>query len=145
MKIILTLIVIGLLTGFIANFFFAKRENDFSKIQIAENIWDIEVVSGLKERVKGLGGRVSLGKDSGMLFIFPESDFYGIWMKDMNFSIDIIWIDENLHVVDIKENATPESFPEVFKPESMSLYVLEINAGEAEKAKIKIGSEVKIF
>ena len=144
-KKILILLISGLLTGIILNFFFAQEKSDISRVQIGEKIWNVEVVSDLGDRVKGLGDRASLEKSEGMLFIFSKSDFHGIWMKEMNFSIDIIWIDENLKVVGIKNGARPESYPEVFRPEAPAFYVLEINAGEAEEAEIKIGDMVEIL
>jgi uncharacterized membrane protein (UPF0127 family) len=63
-------------------------------------------------------------------------------MKDMNFPIDIIWIDENMLVADISKNVAPESYPETFSPRSRVLYVFEINAGISDKEDIKIGDRV---
>src|SRR5690242_15708811 len=42
---------------------------------------------------QGLSGTASLPLDQGMLFIFPKDGTYAFWMKDMNYSLDIIWID----------------------------------------------------
>ncbi len=145
MRLILAFVLIGLLTGFIVNFFFADKDGDFSRITIENNTWNIEVAESLKDRIKGLSGRNNLKKDSGMLFIFSGSDFHSIWMKEMNFPIDIVWIDKNFKVVGLKNVAKPESYPEIFKPQSPARYVLEISAGEAKRAKIKIDSTVKIF
>lgn len=85
-----------------------------------------------KERTKGLSNRSSLPPKQGMLFIFDKDDRYGIWMKDMLFSIDIIWIDEEGNIVDIIEHATPESYPQVFAPEKPARYVLEVPSGFVE-------------
>ena len=38
-----------------------------------------------------------------MLFIFSQPDFYPFWMKDMKFPIDIIWLDENLQIINIEK------------------------------------------
>jgi len=77
-----------------------------------------------------------------MLFIFDNESLHGIWMKDMNFAIDILWIDEGYKVVDIKKDAKPESYPEVFIPEVPSKYVLEVNAGFLEENDIEIGDKI---
>lgn len=103
---------------------------------------NIEIADTETERNLGLSGRNSLATDVGLLFIFEKPQIAGIWMKDMKFPIDIVWIDENLRVIHIKENATPQSFPEIFIPSKNSLYVLEINAGFVEKNKIKVGDSV---
>jgi len=119
-----------------------SKTSTFSNQSILTNgelVVPVEIVDDIASRVRGLSGRESLPEDSGMLFVFSELDFHGIWMKDMNFSLDIIWFDENLRVVNIKREATPESYPTVFRPTTKSLYVLEVNTGFAEKAGIKIG------
>src|SRR3989344_8800209 len=50
---------------------------------------NIEVADTDPERVQGLSGRDGLEDNEGLLFVFGREDYYGIWMKDMNFPIDI--------------------------------------------------------
>jgi len=66
-------------------------------------------------------------------------------MKDMQFAIDILWIDENKKIVDITHNAVPESYPSIFQPNSPTKYVLEVNAGWAERNKIAFGENVEFL
>lgn len=112
------------------------------------------------ERTRGLGGRPSLGGREGMLFVFSESGRHGIWMKDMRFSLDIIWLrpartdarcaqngakkEVCLEVVDVREQVMPDTFPESFAPREEALYVLEINAGVAREMGIQRG-ETMLF
>ena len=103
----------------------------------------VMVVQDEDERMRGLSGRESLPPDSGMLFIFPESDRYGFWMKDTKFPIDIIWINDAWLVVDVTKNATPASFPTIFKPTTPVRYVLEMPAGFSEGNDITVGSFIK--
>lgn len=91
---------------------------------------------------KGLGGRLSLRKDFGMLFIFDHPDSYGFWMKDMNFSLDLFWISADWRIVTIKEDVSPLSYPEAFFPDAPARYVLETNAGFARAARVKVGDRV---
>jgi uncharacterized membrane protein (UPF0127 family) len=81
----------------------------------------------------------------GMLFIFPTPDQYAFWMKEMNFPIDILWVSTENKVVYIKENATPESYPELFSPEEDASVVLEVPSGDAKKYNFSIGQEVTIL
>ncbi|KKW21541.1 MAG: hypothetical protein A2W52_03260 [Candidatus Taylorbacteria bacterium RIFCSPHIGHO2_02_49_25] len=115
-----------------------------------------ELADTAEERALGLGKRKFLAEDEGMLFVFERSDTYGIWMKDMRFSIDIVWLSPAqtnancaphsaeaygcLVVVDVKEDARPESYPEAFFSREKASYVLEINGGLARKTGIRIGS-----
>ncbi len=91
---------------------------------------------------KGLGDRESLPMNEGMLFVFSTSQIYKFWMKDMLFSLDMIWIDENKQVIDITDNISPDTFPSSFQSSSPVKYVLEVNAGFAEKNNIKVGDNL---
>ena len=102
----------------------------------------VDVADSVKEIKTGLSGRTTLETGQGMLFIFDKPDFYGMWMKDMNFPIDIIWIDEKLQIVDIKIQVSQKSYPEIFRPAQKALYVIEVNAGFSELNNIKIGDKV---
>jgi hypothetical protein len=96
-----------------------------------------------EQRAQGLSGRQSLPAGQGMLFVFPQPETPGFWMKDMNFSIDIIWITAENVVAGVTENLTPESYPKMFYPPSPILYVLEVSAGFVKQHNIQKGDEVQ--
>ena len=54
-------------------------------------------------------------------------------MKDMNYAIDIIWVNEEGVVVHMAEGAAPESFPAMFVPEVPAKYVIETAEGFVAK------------
>lgn len=97
-----------------------------------------------KSRMVGLSNRRSLKEDTGMLFVFEEKDTYGFWMKNMNFPLDIIYLDGN-KVVDIKKNVQPADEnnpnPEVYTPKAPADKVLEVVAGVSDSLQIIEGSE----
>jgi len=109
-------------------------------VHIGEHAFYVEVADTAEARTRGLSGREMLSSQHGMLFIFDDVQRHAFWMKDMNFPIDIIWIDERWRVVDITYGARPDAFPEIFSPRVPVRYVLEVNAGEARD--IKIGDDV---
>lgn len=106
-------------------------------------------------RVRGLGEREALPKDVGMLFVFPESARHEFWMKGMQFSLDIVWLEETtpsqspllkrgrgkktLLVVDVKEDIATSTYPDSFTPLGKARYVLEINAGVVRETGIRVG------
>lgn len=97
------------------------------------------------DRTKGLSGRKSLDANQGMLFVFDKPDRYGFWMRDMLFPIDIIYIDTD-HVVYIIKNAPSGGQVQnlaIYRPDEPANYVLELNAGQADKLKIQKGTKVK--
>lgn len=77
-----------------------------------------------------------------MLFNFGENGRHCIWMKDMRFPLDIIWLNDQQQIVYVKENISPDTYPEQFCPETDSYYMIEINAGEYSKADAPLGDPV---
>lgn len=103
------------------------------------------VVDTTETRELGLSGRESMPADTGMLFVFEKPDLYEFWMKDMQFPIDIIWLDEKFKIVSIQSNVSPLTYPDTtFAPQENSLYVLETNALFAEQNNLKIGDTLEI-
>ncbi|MCA9348933.1 DUF192 domain-containing protein [Candidatus Saccharibacteria bacterium] len=98
------------------------------------------------ERSRGLSGRPTLDEESGMLFVFESENYYSFWMKDMNFPLDIIWMDSDFRIVDIVYNAPPAgSMPEVtYTSDKPAKYVLEINAGQAQARGYYLGNRLNI-
>lgn len=93
-------------------------------------------------RTKGLSGTESLPKGEAMLFVFETDGSQPIWMKDMNYSIDIVWLDEHKIVVDFEKNATPESYPtKTFSSRQPARYVIELPEGTIKEKSIRIGQQ----
>lgn len=103
---------------------------------------NVDVADTPEKKAQGLSGRIGMGEDEGMLFVYDAPGLYTFWMKDMLFSIDIIWINENYEIVDIAKNALPDSFLQTFQPQKPAQYVLEVNAGFSDRNNIQIGSRV---
>jgi hypothetical protein len=91
-------------------------------------------------QLKGLSGIEQLPSGYGLFFVFKEEGFHGIWMKDMKFPIDIIWMDKKLQVIDIKKDISPDTYPELFYPQTPALFVLEVEAGFSIKNNVKVGT-----
>jgi uncharacterized protein len=90
-------------------------------------------------RIQGLSGTMALPRDHGMLFVFNQSDIHGIWMRDMQYSLDIAWLDEEKRIIHLVSHVAPESYPAIFQPERPARYVLEVAAGTLESANISLG------
>jgi len=142
---LLPLIILLLVLGVgVLKFQEESREGDqemggATQFLIGDVIFDVEIVDTPEMRQQGLSGRKGLAPKTGMLFVFQEPDFHGIWMKGMQFPIDIIWLDEEFVVVDITPNVFPDSFPNIFYPRIPASYVLEVGAGVVEQEEIRIG------
>jgi hypothetical protein len=97
-----------------------------------------------EERIQGLSGRLKLEGADAMLFVFSEADYHGIWMKDMRFPIDLIWVGEDLKVINVEKNVTPDTFPRTFRPGRPAKYLFETNIHYADTFDIAPGDTVKL-
>lgn len=113
-------------------------------VSVGDTYIPVSIADTEATRELGLSGTTSLAKGSGKLFIFEQPSKYGFWMKDMNYSLDLVWIDATFHVVDITKNVSPESYPNVFYAKEPVLFVLEVNDGESEALKLIPGTTVTI-
>jgi hypothetical protein len=76
-----------------------------------------------------------------MLFVFESVVNSPFWMKDMIIPLDILFIDSQGYIVDIKEEQQPCSgnyCPPISSKESF-MYVLEVNSGFCEENGIEEG------
>ena len=136
-------IMVGIVYGFV---YIKNKEFLFGQVIINNKIINVELAKTSSQHIQGLSNRSSLDAYSGMLFIFADKQIRSFWMKEMEFPLDIIWILDN-KIVGIESNVPiPENInnlPSYLSPESVN-YVLEINAGFAEKNNIKIGDMVEL-
>jgi len=120
---------------------------DYKTVEIKINgcIINVEIADTAAKRAKGLSGRKSLAENSGMFFVFNRPDYYSFWMKDMNFSLDFIWINGN-EIVEITRNVKPEDYqpPNSLVPKNKIDKVLEVNAGVAQQNGIQEGDKLEL-
>jgi uncharacterized membrane protein (UPF0127 family) len=114
----------------------------FKVVHVGKAALTLEVADTEAQREQGLSGRASVAPADGMLFVFDADQRPAIWMKDMHFALDILWVNASGTVVMLKENVQPSSYPEVFRPEAPARYVIELPAGEAAQKGIAEGTIV---
>jgi len=135
-------LILGLVIIFGSIFLFFQRQIDLGSnakiVKINDTSIKVEIADTVESRAQGLSERKILRDGTGMLFIFDSSGQYGFWMKDMNFSIDIVWISESFEVIGIEHEVTPETFPTIFYPPGPVRYVLELPAGFSRNRGIDI-------
>ena len=125
-------------------FFFDRTVRHDIVITAPEGKIQTEVADTSMSRERGLSFRKNMQIGEGMLFIFDTPGKYGFWMKDMNFSLDIIWLDKEGRVVYLEDNVATSTYPGYFINGSQAKYVLELNAGSASKLGIYLGTKLII-
>lgn len=108
----------------------------------------VECVVSPEKLKQGLSGRKELKQGTGMLFIFADLIPHTMWMPNMNFPLDVVWLDEQLSVVHISYGLVPCE-PNGPCPSSSSvystLYAIEVNKGDAAALGFQIGQNLKVL
>ena len=106
----------------------------YTTVKIGNTKIKAEIADTSLKKIKGLMFRKNLPENEGMLFTFDKEDYHGIWMINMNFPIDIIWINKDKRVVDLAKNIRPSRLNfSTHKPKEKVFYVLEVNANFIER------------
>ena len=109
-------------------------------MRLGDATFTIRVARTDAERRQGLSGTAKLDDSQAMILAFPGDNRWGVWMKDMRYPIDIIWLNESKWVVDVRRNVKPESYPTTYRPGIDARYVVEVKAGAVDRHRITIGS-----
>ncbi len=121
-----------------------KTNGSTIQSKFGNKLYNLEIAKSEAEHVKGLSGRNKLPLNSGMLFVFNSPQIQCFWMKDMNFNLDILWLDSSKHIIFIKQNLPPSSYPNSYCSDIPAKYVVELNAGETQAHNIKLAQTVDL-
>ena len=121
-------------------------------IKLDDVVLEVQIADTDPRRTRGLMFQEQLPFDQGMLFVFDTMSRHSIWMLNMQFSLDIIWIDDNGKVVHIEKNIPPckTAVETVTCPSYKgggfdSQYVFEVTAGYVDKNNVSLDSVFEII
>lgn len=120
-------------------------------IKMDDMVLEVQIADTEPRRIQGLMFQEQLPMDQGMLFVFDMPGIYSLWMLNMQFALDMIWIDENGSVVHIETDVQPcitavetVTCPSRM-PDTQALYVLEVTSGFVEMFDITTESKMEII
>jgi len=103
----------------------------------------VEVVSTTSTRARGLMHRPRMSDQWGMLFVYPSPRHMSFWMQNTLIPLDMVFISADMKVDGVVKNATPlTEDPRELDKSVKSQFVLELNAGLADRYGIKAGDKV---
>ncbi len=123
-------------------------DRELVQITIGDTTLEVEAVTTPSSITQGLSGRSEIGSE-GMLFVMPDRRVVSFWMPDMQFDLDMVWIDGGT-IAGITSNV-PKPAPGQGRdalPSYSSIvpvtHVLEIPAGRASELGLLTGQTVQI-
>ncbi|WP_336056428.1 DUF192 domain-containing protein [Nitratireductor sp. CH_MIT9313-5] len=103
--------------------------------------FQIEVADEPLERQRGLMHREKMSDDRGMLFVFDNDGRRSFWMQNTPLPLDLLFISSSGRIEAI-EQGEPFSTASI-APDVTARFVLELNAGTAQKLGIEVGDQVE--
>ena len=146
MRIFLIVVVVAFALSFVGLRISQERLGK-GEAQFGETVVHVDIADSIPTQRRGLSNRESLPDGTGMVFLFNAPAKHAIWMKDMKFAIDIVWVRSG-KIVDIAPNVQPPATPDeplqTYLPRLESDTVIELPAGFAVEHGLKIGDPVEI-
>lgn len=105
--------------------------------------FDVYLALTYQQQKRGLMFVRNMPDSTGMLFVYPKTDYYSMWMKNTFISLDIAFAAENGTIVNIARHTEPQSLKSIGSERQVN-FVLELNAGVTDRLKIHPGSRLII-
>ena len=103
--------------------------------------FDIYIAETRAQQRRGLMFVRSMPATTGMLFIYSNPAYLSMWMKNTFISLDMLFVRADGTVASVARDTEPQSLRSVAAEEPV-LYVVELNAGTAERLGIEPGSRL---
>jgi len=100
----------------------------------------LEVVRDLHGLEQGLMFRTALPENTGMLFVFPQSDYYSMWMKDTPLNLSAAFLDEQGRIINIEEMRALST--DYHYPQRPARFVIEMQSRWFDLHHIQPGQQV---
>lgn len=111
------------------------------ELTISKHTLIAEVAGNDPDRMQGLMQRRMLPENRGMLFVFPNLAFHGMWMMNTYVPLSVAFIDDNGTIINI-EDMQPHT-RDSHNAKSPARYALEMNLGWFHKRGIKPGMKIE--
>ncbi len=94
-----------------------------------------------KAHEKGLMYKTELENNKGMIFIYEKPKELTFWMLNTYIPLDIIYLNNELEVVQFYENTKVDQTAELYPSNVPAKYVIEVNSGWAANQGLAIGDK----
>ena len=146
-KRVISLALLAVLLMSVSLFLASPKESDTIVVTFPSGAkLETEVADTPEKLLFGLAFREGLSPDMGMLYIFEETGTHRVNTRQYRIPVDMIWLDESRHVVQLLENVPPcgsDPCP-AYGPAAESVrYVIQTAAGFVRREHLPAGAELK--
>jgi uncharacterized membrane protein (UPF0127 family) len=105
-------------------------------------IFNLHIADSFFTRMRGLSRHKTLAHNDGLMIQFPFPFFWPIWMRGMQFPIDVLWLRHG-KIVDMCEALLPENPYRMHFPMCCADACVELNMGAIQNHQLSIGSLIE--
>lgn len=125
---------------------FAGTPAATSWVELRGHRYMVEIAKTDAQRARGLMFRDRMARNHGMLFIHDIKEPLAYWMKNTLIALDIFYFDSERRLVSVSKRTPPcdqgDACPP-YRSEGPALYVLELNAGLADRLHVQKGDRLR--
>jgi len=147
-KYIPIFILIIILIISVYHFFFNNPSLSSAKVNLKGHTYTLEIAKTVPQQTKGLMDRSSLCRNCGMIFVFGLDLPQVFWMKDTLIPLDMIFADHTGLIVNTitanPQPGVPDSQLKLYQSLKPAKFVIELNAGDANKLSLKPGDTIDL-
>ena len=127
----------------------ALHESDSVSVRLGSNNYTLELAETPDKIYKGMSGRDSIPRKTGMLFVMPKEDMQEFCIRDCKCNMDIIFVNEDNEVVGLdtmvverprnkmESEYVYENRLKKYSSDEPAKYVIEIPAGDITRLGLK--------
>jgi uncharacterized protein len=150
---IIAVVIIGILGLLFIPVSIKDKKIDFPKgtLRIDNNTIQVEIAESPAARQRWLTFREhSLPLDSAILLVYSKPDLYPLWLLNIQFNVDLMWVDEKGNIVYIVKDVPPcksslDAVQCTYKNTKPAKYILAATAGFIDYYNITNQSQVKLI
>jgi uncharacterized protein len=151
------MIIIAAVVGAIGiNLFPLKLKNkglEFAqgKVEINGDLINVEIAKSTAERQRWLMFRQEkIPLNSAMILVYDKPDLYSMWLLNIEYNLDLIWVDESGQIVYLVKDAPPckntlDPSSCTYKNTKAAKYVIAATSGFINRHKITMESKMTVI
>ena len=130
-----------------------NKQIDFAEgtIRIDDDVIKVEIAESRADKQRWLIFREEkLPLNSAMILIYEKPDLYAMWLLNIEYNLDLIWINENGNIVYMVKDAAPckntlDSASCTYKNTKAAKYVIAATSGFINRHKITMESKMTVI
>lgn len=111
-------------------------------LRLSDGIFRARIATDENDRQKAIPSTTKLDNNQAVLLAFPSESKWGVAVKDVKVSADVVWLDKDKKVVYALKNIPPDEYStKIYYPKDAAKYMIEFPAGTIDSKSINKGNK----